>query len=124
MKDNTVFVRYEKDDFIGARKNLLGSTLNAIKLLKRYKGFLRLKTKEDSLKIELKRETKKAYDALKEFERTLPEAEKELGKKGVGAGERIVRKEREKRGKVRRTTAKSKLDRELEEIKAKLAALG
>lgn len=124
MKNNTVYVRYKEEDFLSGRKSLLSSTIDTINILKSYKRFQELKAKEDVLKLKLRREIKKAYETLKSFEATIPEAEKELKeRKEVVTREEKAVERKEKKQKATRIRAKSKLDLELEEIKAKLASL-
>ncbi len=92
--------------------------------MKKQETLKEIQNAKEAAKRELAGEMRKTNEAMKAFVENIPKLKEELEKvrteRGVGA-ERKAAKSSEAKKKVK---AKSKLDAELEEIQAKLAALG
>lgn len=134
MVRDFTYVSFDADDFISVRKRLLSGSMNTIKILKKYKEFKELRLEEFKLKKELRVELKACQAGLGDFIESIPKVKEELDqlkKARIGVSTKTMMampspEIREvQRPKVKRKQSKiSKLDSELESIKAKLASLG
>ncbi len=132
MSKDAVYVNFESNDFISARKNLLSSAIETIRLLKRYKEYKQLRLKERHLKNELRKEIKEINTKVNGFIDSIPKIKEEMsarkkkvrskaiGVKATRTTGIVGRNEKIKFGRK----AKPTLDAELQEIKEKLASLG
>ena len=120
------YVRFGGRDFISVRKRLLSSTVDTINMLKGYKALKKMKTEEFKLKKDLANELKECNDLLNNFLDSIPRVKQELqnSRKEKMTEEMNIPVKKTKKYKKQKVKKESKLDSELESIKAKLSALG
>ncbi|MBS3082417.1 hypothetical protein J4454_00495 [Candidatus Pacearchaeota archaeon] len=148
-KGDSVYVGFGDENLIGVRKGTLSSTVNIIRLLKRYEDYKEQRAEEARLKKELCNELNGCGELLDNFVNSIPRIKEEYEKvkeekkaipRALVAVQpqplemQFAREGQQERGQVQARTKfqpqtrtekrKSELDTELEEIKTRLAALG
>lgn len=145
-KGDSVYVQFQDADLISARKGMLGSSANVIRLLKRYEDYKEQRVEEARLKKELRDELNGCGELLDRFIDSIPRVKEEFEKmkaekKAIpralaaiqpqeiqysweGQQEKRQVREAQFQPQTRAQKRKSELDTELADIKSRLAALG
>lgn len=107
------FVRFEHEEALTGKRELLSSELNLLNFFKKFKNYKNLRKRELILKTRLKRELASLKTKTKELEETFPQE----------AEEEFIIKKRGRR-KKRKTEVSKDIESELQGIREKLASLG
>ena len=115
---NAVHVRIGYEEAVSAKRNVLGSEISSLQMLKNLKGYTRLRKQESVLKLRLKTQLKEIVGKINLLENELPVlggGEEKLAMKSVKTShKKETRKERQ---------AKTGIEQEIIDIKRQLETL-
>jgi hypothetical protein len=122
------YVRLTHPELVFGEANLLQSEISLLTMMQKYSEFTSQRKEELALKIVLKKEIEEAKAALDELDRILPrtsfhEEHKKEEKLKKEIAEKIVAREEESKGKKEAVPKKTSIQKELDDIKVKLARL-
>ena len=115
---NAVHVRIGYEEAVSAKRNVLGSEISSLQMLKNLKGYTRLRKQESVLKLRLKTQLKEIVGKINLLENELPVlggGEEKLAMKSMKTShEKETRKERQ---------AKTGIEQEITDIKRQLETM-
>lgn len=115
---NAVHVKIGYEEAVSAKRNVLGSEISSLQMLKNLRGYTRLRKQESALKLRLKTQLKEAAGKINLLESELPvlgEGEEKLAIKSMKTSrEKETRKERQ---------AKTGIEQEIIDIKRQLETM-
>ena len=119
MKENIIHIKLEYQEALEAKKDILFSEMNLLKIAKKIQKYKELRKEELDLKLNILKKIKETKTEIRKLQRTLPKLEiPEILKKSQ---ENFETKEIGE--KVREKQDEDNLEYELKEIQNKLASL-
>jgi len=120
---NPEYVKIDTPEINYGEKNLLQSQLGIINITKKFKEYERLRKEELLLKIHLKSKIEELKNSLSFFDRLIPKLPKEKEEIKEKANQETPAFPEQEKEQKEETRKRLLIDKELEEIKARLSRL-